>query len=451
MGEPTRRILLAEDDRFLRKAAETALKRHGFTVLAAVDGEEALRMARADAPDLILLDLIMPKLQGFEVLRALKADAATAAIPVIVLSNLGQDSDVQQAMEAGAPGYIIKANLSLQELVERVARRWEEGAPDGGPASSPRRSCGRCRRAARDGRTRPSSSGRGRWRRGCGFPSSARSPSGAASRSLPARAARPGVGRGLHGSEGRRRAAGGARPMPRGVRAQARWCPSSARPVELKVAMANPRDKLIIREIAADHRARGHPGPGAGGQHPARAAPLPGQPPRDAGAQRGPREQRRSDRRGGRAGGPGASARARSARRPSRPRGVDGRPGHPDPRVRGGVPRLRHPHRAVRARDPGPVPGRRRAPGGAEPARHRGRIAGHPHQDPGAACGSTSAGVAQDGRFEADLSGFKIDLRVSRVPDAVGREGRACACSRRRRPSSTSRISGSRRTSSRRC
>ncbi len=120
MGESTRRILVAEDDRFLRKAAATALKRQGFTVLEAVEGKEALRVARAEAPDLILLDLIMPKLQGFEVLRALKADAATAAIPVIILSNLGQDSDVKQAMEAGAAGYFVKVNLSLQDLVKRV-------------------------------------------------------------------------------------------------------------------------------------------------------------------------------------------------------------------------------------------------------------------------------------------------------------------------------------------
>jgi DNA-binding response OmpR family regulator len=120
MGEPTRRILLAEDDRFLRKAAATALKRQGFAVLEAVDGEEALRVARAEAPDLILLDLIMPKLQGFEVLRALKADPATAATPVLILSNLGQDSDVKQAMEAGAAGYFVKVNLSLQDLGKRV-------------------------------------------------------------------------------------------------------------------------------------------------------------------------------------------------------------------------------------------------------------------------------------------------------------------------------------------
>ncbi|MFI5374081.1 MAG: PleD family two-component system response regulator [Candidatus Rokuibacteriota bacterium] len=120
MGDAARRVLLAEDDRFLRKAAETALKRQGFAVLPAVDGEEALRKARADAPDLILLDLIMPKMQGFEVLRALKADPATAGIPVIILSNLGQDGDVKQALESGAAGYFIKANLSLQDLVKRV-------------------------------------------------------------------------------------------------------------------------------------------------------------------------------------------------------------------------------------------------------------------------------------------------------------------------------------------
>ena len=128
MGETARRVLLAEDDRFLRKAAETALKRQGFTVLPVVDGEEALRTARAEAPHLILLDLIMPKMQGFEVLRALKADPATAAIPVIILSNLGQDSDVKQAMEAGAAGYFVKANLSLQDLVKRVGGLIGKGA-----------------------------------------------------------------------------------------------------------------------------------------------------------------------------------------------------------------------------------------------------------------------------------------------------------------------------------
>jgi len=120
MDKPPKRILLAEDDRFLRKAAEVTLRRHGFTVLTASDGEAALQMARAETPDLVLLDLIMPRLQGFEVLRTLKQDPATEAIPVIVLSSLSQASDVRQAMEEGAAAYFVKADLSLQALVQRV-------------------------------------------------------------------------------------------------------------------------------------------------------------------------------------------------------------------------------------------------------------------------------------------------------------------------------------------
>ena len=128
MSDQPRRILLVEDDRFLRKAAEATLKQQGYTVITAADGEEALRVARSEPLDLILLDLIMPKLNGFQVLNALKTDAPTAHIPVIILSNLGQDRDVQQAMEAGATAYFIKADLSLQALVQRV----EEALAPGG-------------------------------------------------------------------------------------------------------------------------------------------------------------------------------------------------------------------------------------------------------------------------------------------------------------------------------
>jgi DNA-binding response OmpR family regulator len=127
MAEGARRILLAEDDRFLRKAAAARLRQGGFAVLTAVDGEEAVRVARAERPDLVLLDLIMPKIQGFEVLKALKEDPATAFIPVIVLSNLGQERDVQRAMELGAVAYFIKAHLSLHELVQRVGEALEKG------------------------------------------------------------------------------------------------------------------------------------------------------------------------------------------------------------------------------------------------------------------------------------------------------------------------------------
>jgi|SRR5687768_5106033 CheY-like chemotaxis protein len=128
MAQQSKSILLVEDDRFLRKAAEATLRRHGFTVRTAADGEEALQRVRDEAPDLVLLDLIMPKLQGFEVLRILKQDPATKQIPVVVLSNLGQESDVQQALQSGAAAYFIKANLSLQDLVTQVHRVLTGGA-----------------------------------------------------------------------------------------------------------------------------------------------------------------------------------------------------------------------------------------------------------------------------------------------------------------------------------
>ncbi len=120
MPDRARRVLLAEDDRFLRRAAEVRLRRHGLEVLTAADGEEALRVARAEPLDLVLLDVVMPKLQGFDVLKALKQDDATAHIPVIVLSNLGQERDVAQAMALGALAFLVKAHLSLQDLVDRV-------------------------------------------------------------------------------------------------------------------------------------------------------------------------------------------------------------------------------------------------------------------------------------------------------------------------------------------
>lgn len=120
MPESAKRILLAEDDRFLRRAAEARLRQHGFEVLIAHDGEEALQVARAERPDLVLLDVVMPRLQGFEVLKALKRDAVTARIPVIVLSNLGQNSDVEQAIALGAEAYLVKAHLSLQDLVQKI-------------------------------------------------------------------------------------------------------------------------------------------------------------------------------------------------------------------------------------------------------------------------------------------------------------------------------------------
>jgi CheY-like chemotaxis protein len=120
-----RRILLVEDDRFLRRACEISLRQRGFVVTTAADGEEALREVRKEPPDLILLDLLMPKMTGTEVLRALRAEEATREIRVLILSNSSREQDVEEIKTLGVSGYFVKADLSLQELGDMVARLLE--------------------------------------------------------------------------------------------------------------------------------------------------------------------------------------------------------------------------------------------------------------------------------------------------------------------------------------
>ena len=121
------KIVVADDDRMFRKAAETTLRRQGYAVTTASDGEEALQLIRAERPDIIVLDLIMPKLQGFDVLQVLKQDSLTAAIPVIVLSSLMQEQDKQEALDLGAVAYFNKATFSLSELVKQVETTLTKG------------------------------------------------------------------------------------------------------------------------------------------------------------------------------------------------------------------------------------------------------------------------------------------------------------------------------------
>lgn len=113
-------ILLVEDDRFLRRAAEMGLRQHGFAVVTAVDGEEGLRRARTTLPDIVLLDLLMPRLSGLDVLRALKEDPATRSVPVLILSNSSREQDIEDVRALGAEGYWVKADMSLEDLAERV-------------------------------------------------------------------------------------------------------------------------------------------------------------------------------------------------------------------------------------------------------------------------------------------------------------------------------------------
>jgi CheY-like chemotaxis protein len=121
-------ILIAEDDRFLRRACETKLKQAGFDVRVAVDGEEALTFAREKAPDLLLLDLLMPRRDGLSVLAALRGDPATSGIPVVIMSNSSKDLERQKASTLGVVDYWIKSNLSLQELCDRVSQLLQGGS-----------------------------------------------------------------------------------------------------------------------------------------------------------------------------------------------------------------------------------------------------------------------------------------------------------------------------------
>jgi CheY-like chemotaxis protein len=116
-------IVLAEDDRFLRRAAHIALTRRGLNVVLAVDGIEALAAVRAHRPALLLLDLLMPRMGGMEVIRAIRQDQdeAIRRTRVLILSNSSKEYETLEAEALGVTAYWIKANLSLQELADRVA------------------------------------------------------------------------------------------------------------------------------------------------------------------------------------------------------------------------------------------------------------------------------------------------------------------------------------------
>ncbi|RLC36993.1 response regulator [Candidatus Falkowbacteria bacterium] len=121
MGEEKKfTILLAEDDKFISRAYNDGLSRNGFNVVLAQDGNEAVKFAKEKRPDIILLDLIMPDKNGFEALKEIKADEKTKQIPVIILSNLGQDTDIKKGKEMGAVDYLIKANFSMSEVIEKI-------------------------------------------------------------------------------------------------------------------------------------------------------------------------------------------------------------------------------------------------------------------------------------------------------------------------------------------
>ena len=115
-----KKILFVEDEPNLQKAIGELLKQEGFQFFEALDGVQGLEVAKEEKPDLILLDLILPKKDGFEVLKELKADSKLKSIPVIILSNLEGTGDVEKALELGATTYLVKANYELSDVLDLI-------------------------------------------------------------------------------------------------------------------------------------------------------------------------------------------------------------------------------------------------------------------------------------------------------------------------------------------
>jgi DNA-binding response OmpR family regulator len=114
------KILIVEDDKFLRELIVRKLNQENFDVVEAIDGEEGIKKTKETIPDLLLLDLILPGIDGFEVLSKIKEDPATASIPVIILSNLGQREDIERGLKLGAVDYLVKAHFTPNEIIEKV-------------------------------------------------------------------------------------------------------------------------------------------------------------------------------------------------------------------------------------------------------------------------------------------------------------------------------------------
>ena len=114
------KILIIEDDKFLRELIAKKLLKEGFEIEEAIDGEEGLRKIKEVKPDLVLLDLILPGIDGFEVLKNIKEDPKLSLIPVVILSNLGQRDEVEKGLSLGAVDFLVKAHFTPEEIIEKI-------------------------------------------------------------------------------------------------------------------------------------------------------------------------------------------------------------------------------------------------------------------------------------------------------------------------------------------
>ena len=117
-----KKILIIEDDKFLRELIVKKLVKEGYEISEAVDGEEGIKKVKEEKPDLVLLDLILPGIDGFEVLAQMKEDRNVTKIPAIILSNLGQKEDIEKGLKLGAVDYLVKAHFTPGEIIEKIKK-----------------------------------------------------------------------------------------------------------------------------------------------------------------------------------------------------------------------------------------------------------------------------------------------------------------------------------------
>lgn len=106
----------------MQKTVGAIIQQEGYNMISALDGDLGIKLAREKHPDMILLDLVLPKRDGFDVLRSLKQDEQTKSIPIIVLTNLGEMENIDKAIELGATTYLVKSDYSLKEIIEKIKK-----------------------------------------------------------------------------------------------------------------------------------------------------------------------------------------------------------------------------------------------------------------------------------------------------------------------------------------
>ncbi len=119
-NEKKKKIIIVEDDQSLQNALSEVISREGFEVESAFDGEEAIKTIGKYKPDLVLLDIILPKKNGYDVLQKLKKDPETKSIPVMILTNLEEVDNVQKALDLGATNYLVKSDFSLKDVMGKI-------------------------------------------------------------------------------------------------------------------------------------------------------------------------------------------------------------------------------------------------------------------------------------------------------------------------------------------